>query len=126
MSNFSTIVLPEALIGWDQILPLVCSGAQMVLQAAQERRFVREFVIPEQQAKRNGPAPSILSVSLWVPKFPRSLASDQRSKIKIDNVLWDFKRACHACLYKTQIEQNARCLNPGVKAEAGHSQLRTI
>jgi len=70
----------------------------------------------EQPVKRNAQGMSILSVSLWVPEFPRSLASDQMSKIRIDNVLWDFKRATPV-FTKLGSGQNARCLNPDLKAE---------
>ena len=57
---------------------------------------------------------SILSVSLWVQGIPRSLASDQRSKIKIDNVFWNFKRATPV-FTKLRSEQSARWLNPDLK-----------
>jgi hypothetical protein len=47
----------------------------------------------EQPVKRSAQGLNILPAGLWVQGIPRSLASDQRFKIKIDDVFWNLKRA---------------------------------
>src|ERR1700759_1682627 len=69
----------------------------------------------EQPVKRNAQGLNILPVSPWVQGIPRSLASDQRSKIKIDNVFGNFKRATPV-FTRLRWGQNARRLNPDLQA----------
>jgi hypothetical protein len=69
----------------------------------------------EQPVKRSAQGLNILPASLWVQGISRSLASDQRFEVKIDNVFWNFKRATPV-FTKLRSGQNARCLSPDLKA----------